>query len=98
MDTIEVIKLKDVQRILSLTSRDGWYCDKAIKNGIKGNTTKCAIKSALDSLPMSKIEEITRFRLETEETNVVDEETGEILVRIKDTYQKEPLYRLWHII
>lgn len=98
MDTIEVIKLKDVQKILSLTSRDGWYCDKAIKNGIKGNTTKCAIKSALDSLPMSKIEEITRFSLETEETNVVDEETGEILVRIKDTYQNEPLYRLWHII
>lgn len=98
MDALEVVKLKDVQEVLSLTSRDGWYCDKAIKNGIKGNSTKCAIKSALDSLPMSKVEEITRFRLDTEETKVVDKETGEILVRIKDTYQKEPLYRLWHII
>ena len=98
MDNQEVLKLKDVQEILGLTSNSGWYSDKAIKVGIKGNTTKCAIISSLSSLPQSKIKEITRFNLETEITNMVDEETGEMLVRIRNTYQEEPLYRLWHII
>lgn len=94
----EVLKLKDVQEILGVTSKSGWYCDKAIKAGIKGNITKCAIIASLSSLPQSKIREITRFNLETETTNMVDEETGELLVRIKNTYQEEPLYKLWHII
>lgn len=98
MDNHELLKLKDVQGILAITSKSGWYCDKAIKAGIKGNTTKHAILSALSSLPNSKIIEITRFNLETETTNIVDEETGELLLRIKPAYQEEPLYRLWHII
>lgn len=98
MDHAELLKLKDVQNVLGLTSKSGWYCDMAIKTGIKGNTTKCAILSALSSLPTSIVKEITRFHLETEETKVVDEETGEIMVRIKSTYLEEPLYRLWHII
>ena len=98
MDNHEVLKLKDVQTLLNITSKSGWYSDKAIKAGIKGNTTKQAIISSLSSLPYPKIAEITRFNLELETTNMVDEETGEMLVRIKSTYQKEPLYRLWHII
>lgn len=98
MDNQEVLKLKDVQDILELTSKSGWYCDKAIKSGIKGNTTKHEIITSLSSLSQSKIKEITRFNLEVEPTNMVDEETGEMLVRIKNTYQDEPLYRLWHII
>ena len=98
MDNKEVLKLKDVHEVLGINSKSGWYCDKAIKSGIKGNSTKCAIISALSSLPNSTIREITRFNLETETTNMVDEETGELLVRIKSTYQEEPLYRLWHII
>jgi len=98
MDNAETLKLKDVQSVLGLTSKSGWYCDKAMKSGIKGNTTKCAILSALSSLPDSTIKDITRFNLETEETKNVDEETGEILLRIKNTYLDEPLYRLWHII
>ena len=98
MDIHKVLKLEDVQNVLDITSESGWYCDKAIKAGIKGNTTKHAILSVLSSLPQSKITELTRFNLETEATNLVDEETGEVLVRIKSTYQEEPLYRLWHII
>lgn len=98
MDNSEVLKLKDVQNVLGLTSKSGWYCDKAIKSGIKGNSTKYAIISALSSLPFSIIKDITRFNLEIEETKIVDEETGEIIVRIKNTYLDEPLYRLWHII
>lgn len=98
MDNREVLKLKDVQDVLGLTSKSEWYCDKAIKSGIKGNTTKHAIVLALSSLSQSKIAEVTRFKLETEETNKADEETGEILIRIKPSYQEEPLYRLWHII
>lgn len=98
MDNHEILKLKDVQSLLDITSKSGWYCDKAIKAGIKGNSTRCAILSSLSSLTHSKIAEITRFNLETEPTNIVDEETGEMLVRIRNTYQNEPLYRLWHII
>lgn len=98
MDKQDVLKLKDVQITLGITSKSGWYSDQAIKNGIKGNTTKHEILSSLSSLQQSQIDKITRFHLETEDTNMIDEETGEILVRIKGSYQKEPLYRLWHII
>ena len=98
MDNTENLKLKDVQRILGLTSKSGWYCDNAIKSGIKGNTTKFAIRSALSSLPESVVNKIMRFNLETENTKNVDKETGEIYIRIKNSYLNEPLYRLWHII
>lgn len=98
MDNNEIIKLEDVKRILELNDDSKWYCDNAIKNGIKGNTTKHAIVTALSSLSQDKIAEITRFNLETETTGMVDAETGEVLVRIKKTYQREPLYRLWHIV
>lgn len=98
MDGNEKIMLSDVKHILELTDKSEWYCDNAIKNGIKGNETKQAIIRALSSLPQSKIEEITRFNLEMEPTNIFDEETGEVLIKIRKTYQREPLYRLWHII
>lgn len=98
LDKKEQIKLKDVQGILDLVPRSGWYCDKALKGGIKGNTTRQSIINALSSLPKSKIDELTRFNLKIEETKTVDEETGEILVRISNSYTEEPLYRLWHII
>ena len=98
MDRQEVLKLKDVHEVLGLTAKSGWYCDKSIKSGIKGNTTKLAILNALSPLPAEKTKELTRFHLEFEETSLVDEETGEIIVRIKNNYLDEPLYRLWHII
>ena len=98
MNNNETIKLDDVKRILELNDDSRWYSDNAIKNGIKGNTTKYAIVTALSLLPQDKIEEITRFNLEKEPTGMVDAETGEVLVRFKKTYQQEPLYRLWHII
>lgn len=98
MDNNEIIKLEDVKRILELNDDSRWYSDNAIKNGIKGNTTKYAIVTALSLLPQDKIKEITRFNLETEPTGMVDAETGELLVKIKKTYQREPLYRIWHIV
>jgi len=98
MDNKELLKLKDVHEVLGINNKSGWYCDKAIKAGIKGNTTKTAIIACLSTLPLSIINEIARFNLKTEKTNIVDEESGEIFVRISNNYQDEPLYRLWHII
>ncbi len=98
MDKNEKLKLDDVKHILELNGVSGWYCDNAIKNGIKGNGTKQAIVNALSSLPQNIIAEITRFNLEMESTGIADTETGEVLMKIKKTYQREPLYRLWHII
>ena len=98
LDNQEILKKEDTCKLLGNIEESKWYCDKTTKAGIKGNTTKAAILQVLNILPKAKVDELTRFKLETEETKKVDEETGETLVRIKDSYQQEPLYRLWHII
>ena len=97
LNTHEVMKLKDLQSILHIAKSDGWWAGKAIGKGLKGNQTLCQLVAALKGLPKSQINELTAFELQTEEA--VDAETGEVLLRIdNEAAERQPLYRLWHLI
>ena len=97
LDNHEVMKLTDLYKILNIGRKDGWWAGKAIGKGLKGNTTKCQIREALNALPKEQVNSLTAFKLEYDE--YVDEETGEVRQRINNTKaEKQPLYRLWHLL
>jgi CRISPR-associated endonuclease Csn1 len=64
---------------------------------MEGNRTLSAIKKIFDKHGVDR-NDLLCFNLETEETGRVDKETGEMFHRIKDNFEKEPLYCLWHLI
>mgnify|MGYP000850086876 CR=1 FL=1 len=72
------------------------------KNGLKGNSTRVALASALQPYP--QYHHLLDMELETRMMSVqlTDEETGEVTERevavVTDSYVRQPLYRLWHIL
>lgn len=96
MDNHEKMRLTDLFNILEIKRSDGWWGGKAIGNGLQGNITKIQLKKALNGITNS--EDLLRFNIQNEDSEHIDESTGEILQIIDNDYQKEPLYRLWHII
>ncbi len=72
------------------------------KSGLKGNSTRVALAAALQPYP--QYHHLLDMELETRMMTVqlTDEETGEITERevavVTDSYVRQPLYRLWHIL
>ncbi|EJU16049.1 CRISPR-associated protein Cas9/Csn1, subtype II/NMEMI [Porphyromonas sp. oral taxon 279 str. F0450] len=72
------------------------------KSGLKGNSTRVALASALQPYP--QYHHLLDMELETRMMTVqlTDEETGEVTERevavVTDSYVRKPLYRLWHIL
>lgn len=72
------------------------------KSGLKGNSTRVALAAALQSYP--QYHHLLDMELETRIMTVqlTDEETGEVTERevavVTDSYVRQPLYRLWHIL
>lgn len=72
------------------------------KSGLKGNSTRVALASALQPYP--QYHHFLDMELETRMMTVqlTDEETGEVTERevavVTDSYVRQPLYRLWHIL
>ena len=72
------------------------------KSGLKGNSTRIALATALQPYP--QYHHLLDMELETRMMTVqlTDEETGEITERevavVTDSYVRQPLYRLWHIL
>lgn len=72
------------------------------KSGLKGNSTRVALAAALQPYP--QYHDLLDMELETRMMTVqlTDEETGEITERevaiVTDSYVRQPLYRLWHIL
>ena len=96
LDNNEKLTLKELYRILEISKADGWWGGKAIGRGLLGNTTKTALKKILKEYPLS--DRMLRFRLDEKDSGMVDTETGEIIPVISADMEKEPLYRLWHIV
>ena len=93
LDNHEKMTVTDLYKILGLSKKDKWWGGKAIGKGLQGNTTKMALSKALQGN-----EEFLQFDLTTRESKYIDTETGEVLLEISTDFEKEPLYRLWHII
>jgi len=72
------------------------------KSGLKGDSTRVALAAALQ--PYSQYHHLLDMELETRMMTVqlTDEETGEVTERevavVTDSYVRQPLYRLWHIL
>ena len=72
------------------------------KSGLKGNSTRVALASALQPYP--QYHHLLDMELETRMMTVqlTDEETGEVTERevavVTDSYVRQPLYCLWHIL
>ena len=72
------------------------------KSGLKGNSTRVALAAALQPYPQYL--HLLDMELETRMMTVqlTDEETGEVAERevavVTDSYVRQPLYRLWHIL
>lgn len=96
LDTHEVLKLQDLYRILRISKKDGWWAGKAIGRGLQGNTTKMQLLKAMETMPKSEVESLTRFEVQV--VDVVDKGTGEVFQTIDKKITKEPLYILWHMI
>lgn len=72
------------------------------KSGLKGNSTRVALATALHPYP--QYHHLLDMELETRMMSVqlTDEETGEVTERevavVTDSYVRQLLYRLWHIL
>ena len=72
------------------------------KSGLKGDSTRVALAAALQPYP--QYHHLLNMELETRMMTVqlTDEETGEVTERevavVTDSYVRQPLYRLWHIL
>ena len=72
------------------------------KSGLKGNSTRVALATALQPYP--QYHHLLDMELETcmMTVQLTDEETGEVTERevavVTDSYVRQPLYRLWHIL
>lgn len=88
----EKMTATDLQKILGINSKEGWSVGKAIGKGLKGNMTLYQLRKALGK----KYNHLLQFDLQM--TDYVDEATGEVISRVTDAVEKEPLYRLWHVV
>ncbi len=88
--------------LLGLKNSDGWIGNKQTAKGLQGNLTHCAIAALLPADHPALRLALT-IDSTPEEVYVVDAKTGEIKQGTKKkitsaSFEKEPLYRLWHII
>ena len=95
LDAHEKMKADDLYKILGIRKGDGWSADRAVSKGLTGNTTKVSLRKALKGA--GNIDELLQIKLVKSES-CVDPETGEVLTEISPSVEKEPLYRLWHVI
>ena len=93
LDNHDRMTVKDLYSLLDINRKDGWWGGKAIGKGLQGNTTKVALAKVLGDS-----HDFLRFQLDTIASKHIDTETGEILKIISPSFEKEPLYRLWHIV
>lgn len=98
LDSHEKLTQAELFRILGLGKNEGYYGNKQLQKGLAGNVTKAAILNALSDSPFD--EALSRFSLTQEPYDLYDKTTGEVVRRnrVIADFEKEPLYRLWHVI
>ena len=94
---LDLDKLKEL-----LCIEEELFADKLLEEGLKGDTTRIALSIILQPYP--QYHHLLDMELETRMMTVqlTDEETGEVTERevavVTDSYVRQPLYRLWHIL
>ncbi len=89
------MKASQLKEILGVKSKE-WQFGKAIGAGLQGNTTYCAIATALGNYAHK--EDLLKFDLCVVDGGMVDTETGELSKVLEAKFEQQPLYRLWHTL
>ena len=95
-------KLTDKVLKKLLKIKEELRADKLLQSGITGDTTRVALASILQ--PYEQYHHLLTMELETRpmKVQITDEATGEIteheVAVLTDSYTRQPLYRLWHIL
>ena len=92
------LMLKNLYKILGGKDKDEeekLWCDKLLEKGIAGNTTAAILRKVLKGY--KQYEGLLRFDLTIRDSYEADED-GVIRPIIDESYQNEPLYKLWHIL
>ncbi len=103
LDNHEELSRSELFKILGIKEKSGWYGNKLISKGLKGNTTKALIRKALQNEKWEN--ELLRFELKPVSKNgeafLLEKSTGEVLQalpkeEISADFVNQPLYQLWH--
>ena len=89
------LSLTALRKELKIKPKEKLWCDKLLDKGIAGNTTTAILRKALKGY--EQYEGLLRFDLTIRDGHKADED-GVILPIIDESYQNEPLYKLWHIL
>ena len=89
------LSLTALRKELKIKPKDKLWCDKLLEKGIAGNTTVAILRKAFKGY--EHYERLFRFDLVRRDSHEADED-GVIRPIIDESYQNEPLYKLWHIL
>ena len=89
------LSLTALRKVLKIKPKEKLWCDKLLEKGIAGNTTVAILRKALKGY--EQYEGLLRFNLTIRDGHKADED-GVIRPIIDESYQNEPLYKLWHIL
>ena len=87
--------LTALRKELKIKPKEKLWCDKLLDKGIAGNTTVAILRKALKGY--EQYEGLLRFDLTIRDGHKADED-GVIRPIVDESYQNEPLYKLWHIL
>ena len=99
-ETCPEVNLDSLKQVLQI--EEELRADKLLESGITGDTTRIALATILQ--PYEQYHHLLTMELETRPMKVqtTDEATGEIteheVAVLTDSYTRQPLYRLWHIL
>ena len=89
------LSLTALRKVLKIKPKEKLWCDKLLEKGIAGNTTVAILRKALKGY--EQYEGLLRFDLTIRDGHKADED-GVIRPIVDESYQNEPLYKLWHIL
>ena len=89
------LSLTALRKVLKIKPKEKLWCDKLLEKGIAGNTTAAILRKALKGY--EQYEGLLRFDLTIRDGHKADED-GVIHSIVDESYQNEPLYKLWHIL
>ncbi len=98
LDNHEKLSETELFKILGIGKNDGYYGNKQLSKGLQGNLTKTVITKILKD--QTDIDRLIAFDLSIESYEEVDASSGEVVNRNRITaeVEKQPLYKLWHIL
>ncbi|MBS1619277.1 MAG: type II CRISPR RNA-guided endonuclease Cas9 [Bacteroidetes bacterium] len=94
LNTTELLKEKAIFKLLGIKDKEFTADELTHENGILGYITRCKLSKAFGEQGIH--DKWLQFDLKTQDR--VNKETGEIMGQIDPSFEREPLYQLWHVL